>query len=117
MNEKSLWSNVYSPRSMTKLNTSFVEYFREQFIRDFGEESAERVVNYAYGYLSDMDEGRAPESQMEMNLNHSINPMMGFFDGFVKYGADPKKVLPYLERLWNEAPDKIRFRPFLGAEE
>ena len=117
MNEKSLWSAVYSPKSMTVLSTAFVNYFREKFVLDFGEETAERVVKCAYSFMAEMDEGRQPQSQLEESLAHNIYPMLGFYRGFLEARMAPEKAKDYLEELWNLAPEEIRFQPFSGKAE
>ena len=117
MEDKPIWSAVYSPKSMSQLNTPFVEYFQKQIEKDFDEGTARRVVNFAYNFIAQMDEGQKPESELEQDLATAIYPLLGFYRGFLREKAEPEKILVYLRALWDAAPDEIKFRPFFEVEE
>ena len=104
------WSAVISPKSMTRLNTPLVEYFRQRLTEERGAEDAEKVIRQEYVVMARLDEGEA-QTPLEHDLKNYLYPVYGLFEGMTLLGYEPKYTHDLLVRLWDEVPESLKKRP------
>ena len=82
---------VISPKSCTKLDTPFVNYFREELAKEIGEEKTEKVIAYTFKEVARMDEGM-PETPIELDMANYGYPMLAVYRGLIGVGYSPEDV-------------------------
>lgn len=102
---------IISPKSFSRLDTPFVDYFRRALIANIGEEKAQTVIAYTFREMARMDEENI-ESPVELDLANYGYPMMAIFRGLIQLGWSEEESWSFVTTTWQRMPESLKARPW-----
>lgn len=101
---------IISPKSFSKLDTPFVDYFRASLIAEVGEEKAQKVIDYTFREMARMDEEKL-ETPFELELANYTYPMLAIAIGLTQIGWSQEASLAFVQNTWKKMPSGLKVRP------